>query len=129
MAELHQFYKDTRETARIQGKITIERLRTSGEWPKLKAKAAATRHCAKFALHLAAKHCDGSDHELRRLGVAQCLNDFYNLIEEEGQFLSDSARRRLPQIGFDLGNMYAQLATEAKHNSRKLWKCNPKLIF
>ena len=76
MAELHAFYKATRETARIQSNISIERLRTSGDWPKLKAKAAATRHCTKFALHLASKHCDGSEHNLRRLAVVQCLNYF-----------------------------------------------------
>ena len=42
--EMQAWYSRTREKSRVQGKLTIERVRTSGGWPKLKAKAAATRH-------------------------------------------------------------------------------------
>ena len=73
MEELQAHYKSSKEASRIQGKLTVERIRTQGGWPKLKAKAAATRHCAKFALDLAIRHNSGSPHDRRRVGVVQCL--------------------------------------------------------
>ena len=41
---LRKWYKDTKFRSRLQGVLAVERLRTSKMWPKLKAKAAATRH-------------------------------------------------------------------------------------
>jgi len=52
-AHMNQWYKDTNPSSKIKGKQTVERLRTQGGWPKLKAKAAPTRHMAAYALHLA----------------------------------------------------------------------------
>ena len=46
--------KANKSMSRVQGKLTVERLRTDGGWPKLKAKAAATRHLVHFALELVA---------------------------------------------------------------------------
>ena len=46
----------------------MERAKTSKGWPKLKAKAAAKRHLASFALELAIEHDSGSAHDRRWVG-------------------------------------------------------------
>lgn len=124
--EMQAHYKSTRETSRLQGKLKVERIRTSGGWPKLKAKAAATRHLARFALKLALDHNDGTVHNRRRLGVAQSLVDFYDIIEREDMFLSDDAKQRLPEIGRTLCFLYGHLSAEASSGAAKLWKFQPK---
>ena len=43
---LDEWYRRNKGRYRIQGKLTIDRIKTSSDWPKLKAKAAATRHLA-----------------------------------------------------------------------------------
>ena len=53
MAHMNEWYRSSQPSSRLKGKLTVERVRTSGQWPKLKAKAAATRHLAVYALSLA----------------------------------------------------------------------------
>ena len=84
------------------------------------AKSATTRHFATFALELAIEHDSGSPHDRRRVGVAQCLHDFYLIIASEGQFLSADARERILELGRNLCVMYSQLSAEASHARRKL---------
>ena len=79
MEMLDAWYKSTKESSRIRGKLKIERIRTSGDWPKLKAKAAAIRHIAKFALVLAHKYDSGSEHDRIKVAVCQLLVQFYDL--------------------------------------------------
>ena len=56
---LKQWYKRVKHTSKIQGALTVERLRaTAASLPKLKAKAYATRHVARFCLHFAREHHD-----------------------------------------------------------------------
>ena len=53
---IQDWYKTCeRRPSKVQGKLTWERLKTSNDWPKLKAKAAATRHLSRFALEEAKK--------------------------------------------------------------------------
>ena len=40
--EVAAWYKACKVKHRLQGVLTVERIRTSGDWPKIKAKAAAT---------------------------------------------------------------------------------------
>ena len=70
----------------MQGKLTVERLRTDGGWPKLKAKAAAIRHLAPFALELAKEHNNGSLHDRRRVALAQRLAECYVIFQSEHMF-------------------------------------------
>ena len=85
-AEMQAHYKSTKARSRMQGKLIIERIRTDGGWPKLKAKAAATRHWSSFAVCLAQKCFDGTDHGRRMLAVAQLLDRFYQILNAEGRF-------------------------------------------
>ena len=65
----------------------MERLRTSKVWPKLKAKAAATRHLALFAFELISElgdptHPYWGDHDRLAQGVCQLLCRFYELVQK-----------------------------------------------
>ena len=84
--EMDLWYKDTKEKSRVQGKLSVERIRTKGGWPKLKAKAAATRNLSKFALHLALKYkrerpLKEAAEDSRMIAVAQLLVRFYEILD------------------------------------------------
>ena len=68
--EIRAWYRQKGEKSKLQGKLTLARLRSSSGYPKLKAKGAATRHMASFTLELAARHCAGPSDRCV-LGVAQ----------------------------------------------------------
>ena len=40
------WYKRTKCSSRLRGKLSLETIRASGDWPKLRGKAAAIRHLA-----------------------------------------------------------------------------------
>ena len=44
--ELNSWYNSVKEKSKLQGKLTIARIRTERGWPKLKCKGAAARHLA-----------------------------------------------------------------------------------
>ena len=121
-AAMEQYYKDTKETVRVQGDLTVARLRTEKSWPKLKAKGAACRHLAPFALVLAQAHL-----EPRIAALAQLLVAFYQLISGPDMFLSDDAARRIPAVGLRICVLYSQLSADSFAAGEKAWKMNPKL--
>jgi hypothetical protein len=132
--DLKAWYKRTRTKYRLQGRLTVERIRTSGDWPKLKAKAAATRHLAAYALDLTLRFARvasldpfTSSHDQRSIAVCQLLVEFYDIIARESQYLSNAAKVRLPQLGNQLAAIYSQLATMCFNRSLRLWKTSPKL--
>ena len=57
--------------------------------------------------------------------MAQLLINFYNIIHAEGMFMSEAARRDLPEIGTRLCSLYGQLSAEASSTERKLWTFPP----
>ena len=48
-ANLKEWYKTIRCKYKLQGQLTAERVRPSGDWPKLLAKAAHTHYLARYA--------------------------------------------------------------------------------
>ena len=127
MAEMKAWFSRTRAKYRLQGELTIVRIKTSNDWPKLKSKATQLRCLSRFALELARKHDSGSQHDRRRSGVAQLLVRFYEIVEQEGLFLSDAAVREIKSIGKDLPMLYIALASEAALKQQRLWKAQPKM--
>ena len=113
--------------SRVQGPLTVQRLRPDGQWPKLKCKAAATRHLSAFVLELATKYNDGSRHARSVQAVAQLLVRFYEILDQEDRYLTDSARRELPKLGYQLCNIYRNLSVESYRAGHRLWKLAPKL--
>ena len=123
MDEIKAYYKATKTIdSKLQGKLTIERLKTTNGWPKLKAKAAAARHLAKFALTLATRHLDK-----RRMAICALLCRLYHLLESEQQFLGMEAEAELPGLGRRLAELFASLAADAHRAKKKLWKITPKV--
>lgn len=129
--DLNAFYKKSNtphsRINRIQGKLTMDRLRTEGGWPKLKAKAAATRHAAAYALDLWIRISSGNDSDLMVLAVIERLVEFYSLIDFESMYMRASARCRLPVLGKELCTLYNVLACQAFAAHTKMWKTHPKL--
>ena len=121
-----KWYKRVKENTRVAGKLTVERIRTSSDWPKLKAKAAATRHLAKYALELMRTHGNGSADDLALTTVCELLVRFYEILESESQFLCASAKAELPRLGQRLAELYARLADTALRNDERLFKMVPK---
>ena len=128
-ANMQQWYKNQKMRTKLQGKLTVERLRTKGGWPKLKAKAAATRHLAAYALHVAQQFgAASSDAEGRKIiCLCQLLCRFYELLDSESQFLGQAAKLELPTLGNRLVGLYSSLAIAAVRSGAKLWKLQPKL--
>ena len=114
------FDKKHNTKSRLQGKFTAERIRTSKRWPKLKGKGAATRHAAPFALHLAKLYLDRP----RQL-ICEMLVRFYDILNEEDQFLSAGAKAELPILGRRLCELYSKLARDAVDANEKRWKTSP----
>ena len=132
VANLHEhmkkWYKATKCKSQLQGKLTVERLRASGKWPKLKAKAAATRHLAGYALSLALEFCCTTSQEDRAIvGVCQLLVQFYAILDSESQFLNPTAKMELPKLGQRLVGLYSFLAGAAAGQGDRMWKLSPKL--
>ena len=124
---LRSWYREQRfADARVQGKLTIERIKTSGGWPKLKAKGAAIRHLIAFAKDLAVEADDRSLHGQRRMGCLTCMQRFYSILAEEDRFLTDAAKTELPQVAYTFMGLYGALSAEAFDSGRRMWKLVPK---
>ena len=125
-AMLQAWYTRNRDRYRIDCKLEWSRLKTSGDWPKLRAKAAATRHLAAWALELATEYCGDSEHDQWRRGCCQLLNRFYEILASQPQFLSTEAKTELGEVGPLLLQLYSKLSGEALEHNRRMWKMAPK---
>lgn len=126
-ANLDRWYKDTKCKSRLQGALSVDRIRTSKGWPKLKGKAAQTRHLARYALHLMRTFGGRTDHDKRVLGVVQLLVRFYEICDAESMFLRPGVAAELKKLGFRMGVLYSSLAADAAAQSEKMWKMMPKM--
>lgn len=100
---IKRWYTDTKCESKLRGVLTADKVRTSGNWPKLKGKAAPIRHIARFVLELVLEHMADSDEDKRILAVIQLLVRFYEIIMTESMFLREEARQELNKnLGFAL---------------------------
>ena len=106
----------------MQGKLTVERLRTDGNWPKLKAKAAATRHLVQYAFELMVEHNRGTEGDQKVLAIIQLMVRFYAILKSSAMFLSREAKEELPKLGERVGMLYQQLASDAYEQDLKMWE-------
>ena len=124
---MNEWCKTIKHKTKLQGKLTVERIRTKAGWPKLKAKAAQTRCLSRYALELMQKLGDKSEHDRKVTAVCQLLVRVYDLMDADSMFLGESARKEMPTIGFRLGVLYSDLAAQAAAIGEKMWKTSPKL--
>ena len=126
-AELKAHYKETKETVRLDGKLTYSRVKESSEYPVLEAKAAATRHIVPFLIRLAERHNTNTTHDQRRLVVCKSLKRAYDIMKAAGTFLDEQTKAELRQLSVVMMSCYRDLAVEAASNSERKWKMKPKL--
>ena len=124
---LVKWYKSTKCQRRLQGALSIERIRSQSDWPKLKGKAAATRAVIAFCVFLMETYGDGSVTDNRILSLCKLMQRFYTIISSEGQFLSASAKLEIPKLSQTLAAIYVLLANDAFREGIKMWKTQPKL--
>ena len=65
----------------LQGKLTLERIRTKASWPKLKSKAAACRSLVPYALELIQTY-GGKEGDGAIIDVCQLLTRFYFILHQ-----------------------------------------------
>ena len=119
------WYKRAKCESKVQGKLNIDRVRTSGGWPKLKAKAAATRHLAAYALFLV--QVFGAEEDKHVLALCTLLCEFYQILNDEPMYLGATAKARLPVLGQQLAVIYSKLAETSANARLRMWKMSPKL--
>jgi hypothetical protein len=119
---LKVWYDANKDLYKIQGKLTFARIKTSGDWPKLKAKAAATRHIMKFAEQLAELHNTNSVHDRRRLAVCNLLNRFYEILAGEERYISEASKIELRGLAVNFMEIYHLLSKEAFNARLRRWK-------
>ena len=128
--ELKDWNKANGVDSKIQGGLTVERLRpsknTSG-YPKLKAKAAATRHVARFSLWIAQRWNSGSTHDELKVAINEIIVRLYEMFATSSQFFTPKTDDEIFTLGGQLGEIYMRLYTEAAHNGERLWKMTPKV--
>jgi hypothetical protein len=124
---LKSWYSKNKVSSKLDGPLKLERIRADGQWPKLRANAAATRHLAHFALDLVSTF--GTDEDALMKAVCALLCRFYDILSSQSQFLSDAIKNDLPVLGQKLAVLYSMLAQEAfsRRPPAKLWKESPKL--
>ena len=123
---LKSWYKSHKGMYRIEGKIPYARVRAPNDWPKFKAKAAATRHLANYVADLAREVSDGSECDRKVVAIASGLSRMYAIMAEEGRFLSEPAKLELSRLSVAFMDVYGQLSASAVADRVKMWKMTPK---
>ena len=89
--------------------------------------AAENRKGARFSLHLATKHNDGSPHGEARYACAWGLATYYNIIERGAMYLTDAEKADLQYATVTCLSAYYWLRAEAVTFKRyRAWRPKPK---
>lgn len=128
-ADLMKWYSEHRRE--MSSKL---RVRADSDWPWLRAKAAATRHLAAYALYFMQTfgNIDSLDaftkqHDRLLLGTVQLLCNFYEILQTESMFLSAATKEVLPKLAIQLMGCYSQLSTLCFDAKIWRWKVSPKM--
>jgi len=124
--KLKAYYSRTKEKHRIAGKLTCQRIKKPGDWPKFLGKAADTRRLVYFAAELAKEHNSRSEHDMVRQAACDALVRILDVMEAEPRFLSPAARQQLIRLSRAFMAAWAKLSTEALQKGQRAWKMTPK---
>jgi hypothetical protein len=119
---LKKWYKDTK----VDGKWTYAREKASGDWPKLKGKASATRRLVPFPLLLATEFNSVSLYDRLRLGACQALDRVRQILYEHPRLTSSTARAELVRLSQAFFDIYSKLSEEAVEKEDRAWRLSPK---
>ena len=121
-ADLRRWYKGQTTISKVAGTITLESLRTSAGWAKMRAKGAAARHLVPYALQLMEAHRDESSEHKMALQIVRLLARFYDVLKSQGRFLSAACCEEMPRIGQELAILYGALSSLMVAVGTKRWK-------
>ena len=105
-----------------QGKLTFERIKTQKQLPKLKAKAAATRHLTCYAVNLCEIHNSGTLHDRRRLACCKFIARFCEVVARDERWAPTAEREALAEGVRVFMSAYNALAQEALSQGIRNWK-------
>jgi hypothetical protein len=125
-SDMKQWARRTRCTNFLQGELTEQRVRTSGKWPKLKAKAAHVRHLSRYALDIVLRFGARAVDQQLILSVIQMLVRFYEVLDAGSMFLDEQALAEIRTLGPGICKVYAELSSRALASKLKFWKMAPK---
>ena len=131
--DLQAWYKREKVSSRLKGKLTVARLRGDDGFPKLKAKAAATRHMLPYAINLMERFAvtrgdsNKKTHDDRATLVLTYLQRFYGILYDEGQVMTQGAQTEIAEVGRRCAIIYVALARDSLVAGIRLWKITPKL--
>ena len=80
-----------------------------------------------FVYKLCKTFNDGSDHDMRRLAIADCLVRMYELIGLPSLFFSAEQKAELARLSRLMMGCYRNLSDEALNNNKRQYKMKPKL--
>ena len=72
-------------------------------------------------------HSDGSEGDEMAIAVARGLVRFYQILKEEGRFLSPAASIEIAALGQQVGVLYSALSRKALEAGLHIWKLVPKM--
>ena len=125
-ADLRGWERRTRAGTRLQGKLTVQRLKSESGFPKLKAKGAQVRHLAEYALTIARKFDSGSQHDRMKVAIAQLLCRVYQCMSSSSQFFPAPALTEFQTAGQKMLLILSALHTAAVESGERRWKFPPK---
>ena len=125
---IKSWVKRTRCPSGLRGKLTVERVRTSNGWPKLKCKGATARHLIVCGLALMNEFGNPADlQDAQMIALCTLLSRFYDILYENSFFLSAAAKLEMPRLGQRFAEIYTNLARGAVEAGVRCWKLAPKL--
>ena len=119
-ADLKAWYARTKEKTKIQGALSIQRIKTANDWPKLKVKAAPTRHLVPYALFLCTEYGGADPHSLRRRAACQLLQNIYDIFAQHERWFPPDVQDQLATASRAFMKAYLQLSAEAVRAEKKL---------
>jgi len=126
-ADLRAWEKDTKCKTRLQGPITVQRLKTDKSGTvKLKAKGAQTRHLASYALVVAKRFSTGAEYDRTKIAICQLLVKLCNIMATSSMFLTAAEKIELRQAGQQMVLLHSKLHTDCFSSGQRRWKLPPK---
>ena len=124
---LTNWYKEHNITSRLQNKLTVDRLRSTSGFPKLKAKGAQCRHLAPWIYLLCQMYGGDTDDEKLMTAVALGMFRFYDILDTCGDDLPPQVIIELREIGHTVARSYEVLCAMFHQAGEKMFKMVPKL--
>ena len=96
---------------------------SAADWPQLRAKGAAVRQFAGYAVFIIDKLNNGSVEDELALAISQLLKKSYDTLREDTMFLSATAKREIPLIGRRLTRFSRAISAHLQYCRAEVLEC------